>query len=178
MVDFIVFNAVAQSGRVLWDLVMANKQLAENRELVTAVSEVNSKLIGAQSVALEAQQEQAALAQRVHELEQKIMTLENWEREAERYELTAIASEVFAHCLKPGMEQGEPPHYLCANCYGDHKKSILQSDNSDGKMARTNLVCLRCKGSIMIPHSDTTGGSQSSAIYLDGLERPSRRGGW
>jgi uncharacterized protein YaaR (DUF327 family) len=77
MADFIVLNAVVQSGRALWELVMANKQLAENRELVTAVSEVNTKLMSAQTVALAAQQEQAALAETVRELKEKIVALEN-----------------------------------------------------------------------------------------------------
>ena len=139
MADFIVLNAVVQSGRALWELVMTNKQLAENRELVSAVSEVNGKLMSAQSVALEAQQEQAALTQRVRELEQKIMTLESWDREAERYELYMVAPSVPAYRLKSGMENSEPPHNLCANCFARKEKSFLQYG-----MPGIHLIVYRC----------------------------------
>ena len=52
-----------------------------------AVYEVNAKLLAVQSVALESQEKQAALAQRIGELEKEIAELKDWNREAERYQL-------------------------------------------------------------------------------------------
>jgi hypothetical protein len=151
MIDLIAFNAAVQSGNVLWKIITASKQLIENNELVTAVSEVNAKIISAQAVALNAQQEQAALAQRVRELEQKIMALENWEREKERYDLYAAPLGTFTHRLKANMAQGEPIHYLCANCFTDKKKSVLQF--AVGKYS-VEKVCPRCKDHSWVPTED------------------------
>jgi hypothetical protein len=41
------------------------------------------------------------------------------------------------------MSNGEPPHYLCANCFQDRKKAILaHSGNKDGWIA---IVCAACR---------------------------------
>jgi hypothetical protein len=143
MVDMMTINAAVQSGNVLWRIITASKQLIENSELVAAVSEVNTKLMSAQAVALNAQQEQLALAQRIRELEQKIVALEDWNREAERYELGEARSGIPAYIVKSGMEKGERAHPLCANCFSNRKKSFLQY----GLPATRGLVsCSQCKG--------------------------------
>lgn len=131
-----------QSVRLLWDVVKANKTLANYNELVSAVSEVNTDLIAAQSVAMACQKEQLTLTKRVGELEKEITELKNFEREAERYQLTEIAPGIPARVLKPGMEQGEHAHQLCANCFARNKKSFLQvGPHSTGMMQ-----CSECRG--------------------------------
>jgi len=114
------------SIRLLWDLVKANKTLANYNELVAAVSEVNADLIAAQSATIASQKNEMTLTELVRELKEKIGKLENWEREAERYQLTEIAPGIPARVLKPGMEKGEASLPLCATCFEDHKKQFLQ----------------------------------------------------
>jgi len=96
-------NAAVQSAKALFEVVKANKGLAEYNEIVAAVSEVNTKLMSATGVALASQEKQMALTNRVSELEKEIVKLKNWEREAERYQLTETCAGVFNLAVKPGM---------------------------------------------------------------------------
>jgi len=132
-----------QSVKVLNELVKAARELKNFNELVAAVSEVNTKLMEAQSAALLAQERQSSFATRISELEKEIRELKNWDSEAKRYQLKEVAPGFFAYVLKPGMESGEPPHMLCANCFSKSQKTILQlahGDKADGRYA-----CYNCK---------------------------------
>jgi hypothetical protein len=144
-------TAAVQSLRVLGDLIQANHTFRNFNELVTAVYEVNAKLLAVQSVALESQEKQATFTQRIGELEKEIVKLKDWNREAERYQLTEVARGVFTYLLKPGMEQSEPAHMLCTNCFTQKEKSVLQAD-SPGRKSTTHR-CPRCKNILAVPHA-------------------------
>lgn len=131
-----------QSIRLLWDFVKANKTLANYNELVSAVSEVNADLIASQAATITSQKNEIALTEQVRELKQKVMALENWDREAERYALTDFAPGVPTRKLKPGMENGESTHPLCANCFARQKKSYLQYGPQPDEKS-----CNQCNGS-------------------------------
>lgn len=146
-----IAGAVA-SVRLLWDVVKANKSFVNYNELVAAVSEVNTDLIAAQSAAITSQKSELALSQRVRELEQKIVALENWKREAKRYELCSVIMGFSAYRLKPKVEHREPLHYLCANCFADKKKSILQFSVAAGY--ENYVECPRCMSKRMFDHTD------------------------
>lgn len=132
-------NGVVSSVRALSDLVRANKTLTNFNELVAAVAEVNAKLLTAQSVAMASHEKQLALTNRIAALEKTIMQFENWEREKERYPLTQMSPGVYTNALKPGMQQNEPPHCLCAQCFLNRKKSLLQLE------MRNYMVSGRCQ---------------------------------
>lgn len=146
---FMEINAAVQSLRVLTDLVKANQTLRNFNELVAAVYEVNAKLLAVQSVALESQEKQAALTNCISELEKEIGELKNWNREAERYQLTEIAPGMVAYRLKAGMENNEPPHQLCANCFAKKEKSFLQSEPPG--VRHTTHRCPRCQSTLVVP---------------------------
>jgi translation initiation factor 2B subunit (eIF-2B alpha/beta/delta family) len=151
-------TAAVQSAKVLNDLIKAARELKNFNEFVAAVSEVNAKLMEAQSAALLVQKNQFSLTNRISDLEKEIMDLKNWEREAQRYELSEIASGVFAYKLKPGMQPPEPTHMLCANCYSKRQKSILQLELKNQFVEL--YVCHHCKSELKIhsgwePGNDT-----------------------
>jgi hypothetical protein len=97
-----------------------------------AINEVKINLQGlilnAQQGLFTAQEEQSAAARRIRELEEHIVQLENWEAEKERYELADTGQGAVAYRPKPGMDGGEPGHWLCAPCYQRGKKSFLQPE--------------------------------------------------
>jgi hypothetical protein len=87
----------------------------------------NAAVIELQEKILSAQQAQSALAEQVGELEKEVARLKTWEAEKGRYELQTLPPGVFVRVLKQSMANGEPVHRLCAKCYEDGQKSILQS---------------------------------------------------
>ncbi|HKB59493.1 MAG TPA: hypothetical protein VKC56_05535 [Gallionellaceae bacterium] len=94
------------------------------------------------------QVENTSLLRKIGDLEKQIMESENWDREIERYQLQPIGQGVFAFALKPGMENGEPPHLLCAKCVNDGKKSILQTRLAD-EFGRI-YVCHTCGSELRV----------------------------
>jgi len=93
---------------------------------------------------MEAQAAQAALLHRIRELEEEKTKLEAWTAEKSRYDLHEVSTGVYAYTLKPGMEQGQPFHMLCANCYENGKRAVLQA--TERLQARRRIhVCPQCK---------------------------------
>jgi hypothetical protein len=138
----------AQSVQALTTLLKSANGLANYNEIVAAVSQVNAKLMQANTVALAAQEKQAVLSAKMAELEKELVRFKNWESEAERYRLHALAPGIFAYALKPGMENGEPPHYLCANCMSKHQKALLQV-SAESEFGR-NYICHNCSSTLSI----------------------------
>jgi hypothetical protein len=87
----------------------------------------NSAVIELQEKILAAQSAQAMLVQRVGDLEKEVAGLKDWKTEKEKYQLTEISPGIFAYVIKSAMQNGEPVHCLCSNCYQQGKKSILNA---------------------------------------------------
>jgi len=119
-------SAAIQSAKALGELVKAAHGLANYNEFVTAVYEVNAKLMDATAVALASQEKQSSLVNRVAELENELREIKHIEADLQRYQLTGFPFGGYAYSIKPGMDNGEPHHYLCATCMNQRKKSILQ----------------------------------------------------
>ena len=111
------------------------------RELNTAVINMQGAVMDAQSMALEAQGEQAQLLTRVKELEEETRRNEHWEKDKARYELTDRDGHKVYRLRKDSRRDDEPTHFLCPTCYESDVKSILQvcliTDRPDSR-------CLRC----------------------------------
>jgi hypothetical protein len=143
-------NAAVQSLLGLSKIMQAGYEVRNANEINSAIAETLSKLVTAQSGVLAIQEKQAllqeekaTLTEHIRELEQKIMALENWEREKERYSLTDITPGIPARILKPGMENGESTHPLCATCFENRKKSFLQYGSH---LASKRMACAECEG--------------------------------
>jgi hypothetical protein len=65
----------------------------------------------------------------------------DWDWEAERYEMYSLGDGVFVFRLKAGREQGEAPHYLCADCFEKKKKGYLRPLSSNPMASR----CSECE---------------------------------
>lgn len=116
-------------------------------------NERNSQLIEFQKVLIQAnssiaavQIQNAALLRDKDDLEKKIVGMENWEREKQRYSLVTILDGALAYAAKESMSQGEAPHWLCTNCFNGGKKVILNT--VDGARGFSMLVCPSCKAQL------------------------------
>lgn len=103
----------------------------------------NAAVIELQEGILAAQAQQAALTDQVRQLEEKVRSFEKWGAEKQRYKLTDYGGGTFAYALKPEKSHGEPPHRLCATCYEQGIKSILQHKGSSS--GRELVGCHNCK---------------------------------
>ena len=106
--------------------------------------EANAAIINAQSLMLELQAKHQDLLAQNDELEKRLIQIENWEAENQKYALTQIADGLFVYALKPNESNGAPPHWLCPNCFQNKRKSILQFEYS--RVAHNNTFkCSQCE---------------------------------
>lgn len=101
------------------------------KQLRDLLIKIDWKIVSrAQSAAFAANDERAALIDRINTLEKQIAGFEAWEAEKERYQLTEIAPQMFAYVIKPEAQGADPSHWICPACFQDGKKSILQGFES------------------------------------------------
>lgn len=133
--------AAVQSAKTLSELVKSAHSLSNHTQMLAAVHAVQEKLGDAITAHLSSQEKQSALSERVRELEEQVNEVENWRGQMQRYALFEFPTKALAYALKPGMEQGEPLHYLCTSCVDKKQKSTLQPN---GRL----LHCPACKTTI------------------------------
>lgn len=122
----------------------ANSQVAINDVKIA----LQQHIIEGQNALAAAGAAEAAATQRIRELEQKLMEMENWEREAERYELKEFPTGAFAYVLKDSEAGSEPQHRICPRCYQDRHKAILQTTAKH--RGGEKVECLRCKAELKL----------------------------
>jgi len=130
------------------DILVTARELKDAKHLVGQLDDLQARLIEARSREIETQEKLSAAMRRIEKLESELRKLEDWNSDSQRYELTTIAHGVFAYHLKPGCCRDEPPHLLCANCFGKRQKSILQLDG-DGQIAKA-YKCHNCSSELVV----------------------------
>ena len=151
--------AAVQSTKALAELLKAAHGLSNYVELLTAVNAVQEKLSQALVSNLESAEKQAALSERVRELEKQIAEVENWVRQMERYVLFEFPTRALTYAVKPGMEQGEPLHYLCTTCVNKRQKTILQPHGR-------YLLCQVCKNNIDMQSPTPQSGNHGGGSWM------------
>jgi hypothetical protein len=114
------------------------------------VFELQRVILAAQADALAAQTAQATQLARISELEKRVAELEAWDAEKQKYELIKLAEPgVFAYRLQPEAKGSGPVHELCANCFDQGHKSVLQREM---RVPGRSLVavCPRCEAAYYI----------------------------
>jgi len=110
---------------------MDSLSLNRSRDVQGKVIELQSIILSAQSSALAAKSEQSAMIQRISDLEKEIARVKAWEETKQRYELHQPVRGTFVYALKDQSDATEPPHWICAHCYEDGRRSILQFQKQD-----------------------------------------------
>lgn len=129
----------SQSVQALMTLLKAAQGLSNYNEIVAAVSEVNAKLMQANTVALASQEKQSALAAKVDELEKECLRLKDWTADKERYRRKQVAPGVFAYVETGSVDSTESTHKYCCNCFDKTLQSTLQQSQEPQRMI--GLVC-------------------------------------
>jgi len=118
-------------------------ELRDFTQINSKVIELQREIISAQDKVLSSQREQDLLIAKIQELEKECTRLKDWSVEKEDYLLKEIASGVFAYIEKNYEGSLQSANKLCANCFEQRTKSILQYE-SLGKL----LMCPRCSSMI------------------------------
>jgi uncharacterized metal-binding protein YceD (DUF177 family) len=105
-------------------------------------------IMSAQTTALAAQTEHAALLRQIDELNEELAKLRRWEEEKLKYKLTAVDTGVYVYELSKEVNSPEPSHWLCANCFAQDQKSILQYVGDFSGTAEHE--CQRCKSKVQV----------------------------
>lgn len=132
-------------GEIMTGLAIFKSMLDTARALkdISDAAGRNAVMIDLQEKILTAQAQYAALLERKDEIEKELMSVKAWEAEKQRYQLTDYGAGTFAYALKEAMSNGEPPHRLCAKCYQEGHKSILQFFRK--LIKQEEHYCPRCK---------------------------------
>jgi hypothetical protein len=141
MPDISAFAGALSSLKAAKDIAEAMIGLRDAQAFQSKLLEFQRKLIDANDSTLAAQQERAALLDRVSTLEKEVTNLKGWEAEKQRYELKEVASGANAYVVKESMHGAEPAHWLCANCFENGEKRFLQAHRND-----VSYIYHRCQG--------------------------------
>ena len=136
------------SLKTMKDIVQGMNAAKGEAAVNTVKIELQGLILDAQQGLFAAQEAQSTDARRIAELEQEIVRLKDWSAEKERYQLVDIWQGSVAYMPKPGMENGEPAHWLCSNCFNQGRKSFLAPQGQVGPHAVWK--CNDCKGTMTI----------------------------
>ena len=126
MVDMTLIQGAISGLKTASDIAKGILQLKSLADVQGKVIDLQTTILAAQSSAIAAQSDQFTMLEEVRALKEEIAKVKAWETEKQRYQMVSpyIGSTVYA--VKKSMSNGEPPHYICTNCYENGKRSILQ----------------------------------------------------
>ena len=140
MIDFAAFIS---SISVASDIAKGLQSIHNEEQIFEATSDLRKRILDIQGSALTLQENHFSLLQQKTDLEKRLLEYEKWEDTASQYALKKLAARSFVYVPNESNKSPKPMHYLCAKCYGDRKKSILQTIYVG--MGGDRLFCPECK---------------------------------
>ena len=160
------------SAKVAYDIAKGISSIKTEVERNEAIAEILRVLISVEHDALVMQndhslllREKDDLLREKDDLIKKISEFEKWNETETQYELKSIAPGIFVFSYKETSQTTEPAHWLCANCYNDRKKSVIQLDHVSA--TGSHYVCHKCNSKITIHDEEYLRDSRSSYVNLD-----------
>lgn len=158
--------AAWQSLKVAGDIAKGLIDLKTMAEVQTKTAELNQMILAAQNDLFAANATHASLVEEIGELKERLLRMESWDAQKKRYKLVAVSAGATAYALQKSMSDGEPPHYLCANCYENGKRSILNAGHSMRALGGYTVVLI-CTAPTCKATMDTGALSISGAKYAE-----------
>ena len=126
-----------------------------SKERAEAISQLYDSVLDIQQQLLTAQSREYDLLSRCRALEEEIAHAKDWQAETARYVLRSVDGGVVRQ-QKANHASGNPPHWLCANCFEEQKKSYLQKDP---KIVGGRHVwkCPRCSTAVLADQDAASG---------------------
>jgi rubrerythrin len=117
------------SLKTITELVKAAGSMSNYGEMLAAVNTVQEKLSQALVANLTSAEKQAALLERVRELEEQAVKFKDWETKSKDYVLQAVGVEQrhFAQVYKPAVQPAQARHWACTKCFEERKLYVLNA---------------------------------------------------
>lgn len=133
-------SSAISSFKTVLEIAKAATSLSNYNELVSAVSDVNSKLMDVTAVALASQEKQHMLMAEIKQLKDELAEINSWENESKNYVLQSVGVEKkhFAQVYKPLNSTNKANHWACVKCFADKKIYILNAKD------RIMYKCCNC----------------------------------
>ena len=144
-------GAIKSAGDTVKSLV----QLRDISLVREKAIELHSQILAAQESALNAKAREATLIAEIHDLKEQIAQLKQWDADKQAYELCAVGTGAFAYACKPDAKPSEPPHWLCAKCFNEQRKSLLQYAGRTNGRHDSVYACGTCGDKVQTPWSNT-----------------------
>lgn len=148
MVGIIEASATLGSIKSVLELAKGMQSLKTTTEINQAIIDIQRALLEAQSSAFDDKEMISTLRHRIRELENDAQNRAEWQRERDRYVLTASQLGAYTYDLKPEHTDKETFHRLCATCFEEKVKSVLHTINkhSGGEIVH----CAKCKADLKL----------------------------
>lgn len=137
------------------DIAKGLNALADSVALNEAKIALQTIILDVQQSLMAAQEARVADERRIADLQQEIARLRDWGDERQRYHMVDVWRGCMVYMPKPGLEQGEPAHWLCPTCFGLGRKSVMQFKGqhvlkSGHRGDEATFACDTCKASIVV----------------------------
>lgn len=109
---------------------------------------INAAVIDLQQKILEAQEAVSSARDRVSALEKELEKHTDWAAKSARYQLRDFGNQSYAYELREELANNDPIHLVCPKCFGEHRVSILQYD--DTYHGRKRFTCMSCGKDVML----------------------------
>jgi hypothetical protein len=154
MSEFQAVAATLTSIKTAGDMVKAFLDVQGVIKEQAKIFELQRVILAAHQSALESQEAQSTLLERIRTLEKKISDFETWDSEKQRYQMKDVnptKGSVIVYALKPEAAGTEPFHLLCAKCFEHRIKSPLQATPRLDMRLRIH-ICPECKTEYAFGH--------------------------
>jgi hypothetical protein len=153
MPDMGAIAAALTSFQTAKNIAQAMIGLRDTTAFQSKLIEFQSAILDAQNSVFAANDERAALIEKISELEKQMAIFMEWNTQKQRYKMYSLAQfgASIAYILKPDATESEPFHCICAICYDNGKRSILQFAHGVLGSSEQILVCPICKSEV---HAD------------------------
>lgn len=142
--DITLIQGAVSSMKTAFDIAKAISEMKSMTDVQGKVIELQQAILAAQSSAMTANAEQFAALEELRKLKEELEKTKGWELEKSRYRLFQGSSGGVVYAVRQSCQkENEPPHYLCANCFEQGRKSIL--NNHTGSTGFNNWLCPVCK---------------------------------
>lgn len=137
------FATAVASANAAKEISQSLMTLRDEEMIRSRVFDLTSNLMELQQQLMQAQIEQMKLVEELRGAKQALHSLEEADKQAEKYERHRFALGGFAYRLKAEFREDGALYYLCSNCFEAGKRITVHKE-------RHRLVCPSCKVAVLV----------------------------